>query len=97
MLNCRIERPPALRGDDYMNVYPPVNYGPGRLCAINRSTARVEFQAESHPIAEGVGLGPKVSFLKAGAKAALNLETFEDVSTAIELAKAVLSSRRGRG
>ena len=95
-LGCQAERPCGSRQDD-INVRPAVNYGTTRLCSINRSTARIQFEADSYSIAESIGLGSKVTPLAGGDKAALDLETAEDVSTAVELAKAVLSSRRGLG
>ena len=95
-LGCQAERPHGSR-QDYINVHPAVNYGTTRLFSINRSTARIQFEAGSYSIAESNGLGSKVDHLSGGDKAALDLETAEDVSTAVALTKAVLSSRRGLG
>lgn len=95
-LGAWLETPPAIV-PDYVNVrVPAAKYGEARLCSIHRKTGRIEFQDGSHPLAEGLGVGDRFDYLAAGDKAAIT-PTSGDVQAVLELAGAVLASRRASG
>ena len=94
-LGCWIERPAAVR-QNYVNVQPPRSFGVGRVCSVNRSTGRIEFQTDTYSIAESLGAAELFTFLAAGAKAALTPTDDRDVDAALSVARAVLGARRGR-
>jgi len=91
-----LETPPAVV-PDYVNVRVPARFGPARLCAITRSTGRIEFHDESYPIADQLRLGHHFDSLPAGNKAAITPKDSEDVQVILTLARAVLVSRRASG
>lgn len=93
---CWLDSPDGERSD-YVNVRPPGNFGDARLCAISRSTGRIEFQADSYATAAAVGVAASMDHLSHGDKAAINLDTDEDLDAARRLATAELARRRGSG
>ena len=91
-----IETPPAIVRD-YVNVrVPAARYGEARLCAITRSTGRIEFQDDSYLIAEARGVGNRFDHLISGDKAAIT-PTAADVEVILTVADAVLAARRASG
>jgi len=91
-----LETPPA-EVPNYVNVRVPARFGQARLCAITRSTGRIEFHDESYPVASQLGLGERFDQLPAGDKAAITASDEADVEAILTLARAVLASRRGTG
>lgn len=95
-LGAWLETPPA-EVPNYVNVRVPARFGPARLCAVTRSTGRIEFHDESYPVAEQLGLGERFDQLPAGDKAAITASDNVDVDAILTVARAVLTSRRGSG
>ena len=77
-----------------MNVRVPNRFGPARLCAISRSTGRIEFHDESYPVAEQLGVGQRFDHLPAGDKAAITPRDTDDVEAILAVTRAVLAGRR---
>lgn len=95
-LGAWLETPPA-EVPNYVNVRVPAAFGPARLCAITRSTGRIEFHDDSYPVADHLGLGDRFDRLAAGDKAAVTAGDRADVDAILAVARAVLASRRGSG
>lgn len=89
-----LETPPA-EVPNYVNVRLPHRFGPARLCAISRSTGRIEFHDESYPVAEQLGVGQRFDHLPAGDKAAITPRDTDDVEAILAVSRAVLAGRRG--
>jgi hypothetical protein len=91
-LGCRIEVPDA-EERNYANIRPRAPGNP-RVCALTLSTGRIEFQDESHAVARQLGIDNAFDRLNAGDKAAVTIETDEQLAAAQELARRYLPMRR---
>lgn len=90
-IGCVVERPQAQR-QNYVNVRSRRSgrLQSPRLCTINRTTGRVEFQDGSFARAEQAGVAERFEFLAAGGKAALTPTSEADVDGVMRLAHAML-------
>ena len=91
-LGCRIEVPDA-EERNYANIRPGIPGSP-RVCAITLSTGRIEFQDESHAVTRQLGIDEAFDRLNAGDKAAVTIETTDQLVAAQELARRYLPMRR---
>jgi hypothetical protein len=89
---CTIQRPDAQK-PDYVNVQPPPGSRRGRVCAVHRSTGRVELQAESYAMATDAGVAPRFKHLPPGNKAALTPRSDTDLDALLRVARAWVASR----
>ncbi len=93
-LGCEVEVPDAQR-PNYLNVQPASGHGRGRLCSVNATTGRVEFQTNSWFVADAKAVEGDIDHLTAGDKAAMDLVSDGQVDHAVRLAAMILLLRRG--
>jgi hypothetical protein len=91
-----LETPSGARGD-YVNVRTAPSDGPYRLCSVNRTSGRIEFQSQTSTLARRNGLDSFFDSLADGDKAAVSPSDHAHVEAAIGLAKLEISRRRSQG
>ena len=84
---------PVAERDRYLNVQPPSGYRPGRICAVDLRTGRLQLQARSFDCARKLGVAARFDPLSSRSMAAISLRSQSDVDVARDIARTVMDTQ----